>query len=272
MPLIERFDYQDLKAIRVGRINRGVTTTFVVYRLGTTMIDTGPANQWRYIQPFVSVMPVEHLFLTHHHEDHAGNAARIQALSGVQPWASALAVEKLRTGYKIPPAQRFVWGSAEPVQAREVPDSLEIDGGEVITAIAAPGHAKDMLCYFLPRRGWLFTADLYIANYLRWSRSDEHMPILVNSIRRVLQLDFATILCPHRGLVSQGRQRLQEKLDYLLELSGKAQQLDAQGLPLDQITRRLLGREGLLTYLTGYNLSKRNLIRSCLEVSLQGEL
>ena len=48
MAVQERIKHDDLEGLRVGRFNLGVNSTFVVYRLGSTVFDTGPSNQWRY--------------------------------------------------------------------------------------------------------------------------------------------------------------------------------------------------------------------------------
>ncbi|WHI48487.1 MBL fold metallo-hydrolase [Microbulbifer sp. VAAF005] len=105
MPVRETFNYQGLDAIRVGRVNMGVNTTFVVYRLNGTVIDTGPSNQWKYVKPFIQSAPLKQLLLTHHHEDHSGNAGAIQKLTGVQAVAPNLTIGILKKGFRIPPCK-----------------------------------------------------------------------------------------------------------------------------------------------------------------------
>ncbi|WP_323847073.1 MBL fold metallo-hydrolase [Microbulbifer magnicolonia] len=265
MSVLDSFRYHDLDALRVGRFDFGINTSFIVYRLRDTIVDTGPSNQWQYVKPFIESRPFSQLLLTHHHEDHSGNAGAIHRLTGVQPIAPAKTVEILARGFRIPPMQKIIWGSAGKADAAVLPDNVRI-GGEAVTPIFTPGHAKDMTCYLLPERGWLFSADLYIANYLKLLRSDEHIPTLLDSIRTVLGHDFDVILCPHRGVVENGKQRLREKYDYLLNLAAQAQELAQQGMELEVITRRLLGKENLMSIVSRYNFSKRNLIVSCLQV------
>lgn len=267
MPVRETFNYQGLDAIRVGRVNMGVNTTFVVYRLNGTVIDTGPSNQWKYVKPFIQSAPLKQLLLTHHHEDHSGNAGAIQKLTGVQAVAPDLTIGILKKGFRIPPMQKFFWGTAGKAEVAPLPAEVYI-GEEEVLPVFSPGHAKDMTCYLLPERGWLFSADLFIANYLKFLRIDEDVPTLMKSIKGVLDHSFDVILCPHRGVVEDGWQQLNKKYEYLLNLSGEAQELTQQGLPLEETTLRLLGKEGLFSALTGYNFCKRNLIASCLQVNL----
>ncbi|MFA0810695.1 MBL fold metallo-hydrolase [Microbulbifer epialgicus] len=267
MSIRETFRYQGLDAVRVGRFNTGVNTTFVVYRLNGTVIDTGPSNQWRYVKPFIQSVPLNQLLLTHHHEDHSGNAGAIQKLTGVQALAPELTIGILKKGFRIPPIQKLFWGTAGKAEVAPLPEELSIDGEKVVP-LFSPGHAKDMTCYLLPERGWLFSADLYIANYLKLLRIDEDVPTLLNSIKGVLYHSFDVILCPHRGVVEKGWQQLNTKYEFLLNLSGEAQELQKSGLSLNEITLQLLGEEGLISKLTGYNLCKRNLIASSLKVDL----
>ena len=108
----------------------------------------------------------------------------------------------------------------------------------------------------LPERGWLFSADLYLASYLKMLRIDENAGVLVQSINRVLEKDFDTLVCPHRGVVGDGRQRMKDKRDYILEFALKVQQLHAKGVSDREITDRLLGKENIISILIDYNFSK----------------
>lgn len=267
MAVLDVFSYRDLDAHRVGRFNFGINTSFICYRLKGTLIDCGPSNQWKYVKPFVEQKPIDQILLTHHHEDHSGNALNIHKLSGIQPQAPDITIDILKRGFKIPPTQRVIWGRSGRVEAQALQQNLSI-GSEKVTPIFTPGHAKDMTCYHLEDRGWLFSADLYIANYLKFLRSDEHIPTLLASTKRALTCEFDTLICPHRGIVENGKVKLQEKYDYIVELSSKAQALQQTGLGAVEITQSLLGKEGLMSKMSGYNFSKRNLIKSCLDVDL----
>lgn len=265
MSVLDHVRYHDLEGIRVGRFNLGINTSFIVYRLGDTLIDCGPRNQWKYVRAFVQQHPIQQLLLTHHHEDHSGNAGAIQKLTGIRPLAPRETGEILRKGFSIPLVQKIVWGRAGRADPEVLPPEITIDGEPVIP-IAAPGHVSDMHCYLLPQRGWLFSADLYIASYLKFLRREEHVPTLLQSIYRVLELDFEVILCPHRGVVEDGRDKLQQKYDYLIDLARRARDLQDSGLGVDEITHQLLGAENFLSYASRYDFSKRNLIASCLNV------
>lgn len=171
-------------------------------------------------------------------------------------------------GFSIPLIQKCIWGNSPPATLASLPSRIELADGSELQAIPAPGHAEDMVCYFAPDKGWLFSADLYISRSIRYMRDDENLSVLINSIRRVLPLDFDTIFCPHRGVVENGRQALAEKLSNLKALCEKTQNLHHQGQSVKAISRTLLGLEDSISCLTGFGFCKQNLIRECLKVDL----
>ncbi len=268
MPIHKRFQFENVEGARVGRLKAAINTTFILYRMGDTLIDAGPSNQWKPVKEFVTEKPVRQLLLTHHHEDHAGNADRIAKLYDITPFAPTEALDKLKNGYKTPLIQRFMWGSPLPVETQPLPDMVELSDGIKLYPVHTPGHAKDLHCFHLPEKGWLFSGDLYISKSVRYMRSDENLQIHIDSIRKALALDFNVLFCPHRGIVEEGKQAMTEKLANVLELCASAQDLHAQGQPLGQIVKTILGPEDMLSRSTRYNISKRNLISESLKVNL----
>jgi glyoxylase-like metal-dependent hydrolase (beta-lactamase superfamily II) len=41
--------------------------------------------------------------------------------------------------------------------------------------VHTPGHAKDHTVFFLPEKGVLFSGDLYLADHIKFFRSDKNM-------------------------------------------------------------------------------------------------
>ncbi|UXD88783.1 MBL fold metallo-hydrolase [Thalassolituus hydrocarboniclasticus] len=276
MPIRKKYRYDNgehsVTGTRVGRFNLGINTTFIVYRIGDTLIDTGPSNQWREVK---QVLQEDHqqtalrqLLITHHHEDHSGNAQRISQLTGVLPHAPVQGQEKLARGYRTPLLQRIIWGSPRPVATQALHNDLTLSDGSPVIPVHTPGHAKDLTCLFLPQQKYLFSGDMYISKSLKYLRIDEHLGELIHSLDKLLALDFEILFCPHRGIVEDGKAALQEKRDNLYQLCKQAQQLQQQGLKEEEIVIRILGPEDWLAKISGYNISKTNLIRQALAYSL----
>jgi len=125
-----------------------------------------------------------------------------------------------------------------------------------------------MSCFYDKENGFLFTGDLYIASRVRYLHKDENLQKQLNSLNKVLSLDFETAFCPHRGIMEKGKRYLTKKRDFIVELSTQVQSLAKQGMPDKQIKQQLLGREGILTLISNFQFLKRGLIDACLKLSL----
>ncbi len=266
MGVTQHIRYQGVEGLRAGRFNRGVNTAVTCYRLGTTLIDSGSANCWPQVRSFVQEQPLRQLLLTHHHEDHSGNAARIQQLTGARVLADTQALQPLADGWRLQPYQHLLFGRPQKLVAEPVPERIELDNGYRLQAIATPGHAADLICYLEAEQGWLFTGDLFVSERTRFLRQGEDLGEQLRSLKKILDHDFKTIFCAHRGLVKDGKSALSAKLKNLETLCEQSHELRRQGLSLSRITHRLLGPENLVSLITGYQFTKRNLIRACLRL------
>ena len=262
--LPERFEHEGVEGLRAGRFNIGINSSCILYRLGSTLVDTGPPNQWLVVRRFLEERDVERVLVTHHHEDHSGNAARLKQEMHAEVFVPRTGLELMDRGFRLRPYQRLIWGAPDRLKARATPDETILQDGSRLRAIFAPGHSPDMTCYLEPDHGWLFTGDLYIASKPRFMRVDEDVDEQIDSLRRVLDLEFETLFCAHRGVVTDGRRAIRAKLDYLVSLREEVRQLHDGGRSIGGITRMLLGREGLMSLASFYHFSKRNLVRGCL--------
>lgn len=264
MGALEIIEYGSAKALRVGKYDKGLTTTTMVWRIGHTLIDTGPPNQWEKIKHFTVDEEVKRVVLTHHHEDHAGNAERILSELEVPVFAPEKAAAHLRRGHPLKPYQKVVWGKTTPFAPRIITDPFDAGGGHTLSPIEAPGHSDDLTCFLEKEKGWLFAGDLFIADTPIYFRADENFSDMIQTLGRLKELDFQTLFCAHRGVVKKGPEALARKHAYLLELQEKAKNLHARGLSVRKITRKLLGHEDLTSAVTGFHFCKANLIKGCL--------
>ena len=269
MPIRKRYQFADVEGVRVGRLNLGINTTFILYRLGDTLIDAGPSNQWPEVRSFIQQKPIRQLLLSHHHEDHSGNAARIAEYYSLIPYAPQQARYKFDQGYRTPILQKIIWGEPKPANTQPLPESVFLPDYGELQAIHTPGHAKDLHCFYLPERGWLFSGDLYISKSLRMLRKDEKLDQILLSMDRVLKLDFDVLFCPHRGILEDGKQAMSDKLSNMLQLCEQARDLNTQGVSNKGIVKRLLGSEEATSYLTGFNFSKINLIDQAVAIDTE---
>ena len=261
----EQIRWQDIEGLRVGRFGAKINTTSILWRLGSTIIDTGPPNQWASVRHFLNAQPVEQVIVTHHHEDHAGNLSRFPGAGVERMLAPPESLEFLHHGFPLQLYRRIVWGRPGRVAPEAFSGKIACADGSVLDPILLPGHSPDMTCLLDRERGVLFGADVYVGSRLRYLRLDENLNGIISGLEHILRFDFDTLLCSHRGIVSPAHGKLRQKLKYLLELRESARSLEHEVLGVERIVRLLLGPEEFLSHFSFGHFSKTNLIHACLD-------
>lgn len=231
------------------------------YLVDGLLLDCGPPVTARELVQALEGRRVEGLLITHHHEDHCGAAALLQQRRGLVPLAHPAALSRLAAGFPIEAYRRFTWGRPEAVRAEAL--GAEVRSRSLrFEVLHTPGHSADHVCLYQPERGWLFSGDLFLAERLRYLRADEDVDALIGSLRRVAGLPLRQVFCAHRGPVRDGPAALRRKAEWLEELRGRVLDLLGRGLPEAEVTRRAVGREGLLTWVSGGHFAARNFVRA----------
>lgn len=209
--------------------------------------------------------PIRQVVNTHHHEDHAGGDALLQHALGLPIAAPPGAVPILAHFPRLQFYRRLVRGQPGNVAVEAWGNTVETDHYR-FKVIPTPGHCPDHVCFFETRQGWLFSGDPFIHEGVRYLRADEDIGATLQSLRDGLRLAPRILFCAHAGMVDGASDALRRKIMYLERLAREARTLRQQGLPVEEISRRLLGPEGMMTRITGGHFSKTNLIRALLLV------
>lgn len=263
MRLVRRKDFGPVTAweLGYGPVGRPFMTVHV-YLAGTALIDTGQSHMHRAVAGFTALLPLDMVLLTHHHEDHSGNASLFNR-RGIPVYAHHSGLGKLRRTLPIMPYQRLVWGAAPPCTATPLPAT--IDAETTIIPIHTPGHSHDHVAYHAPAEGWLFSGDVYLAESLAYLRADEEVHPMISSLKKLLALDFDALFCAHRPCGTRGKEHLAARLHFLEDICGQICSLATKGYNERAIMRALGLREDRLVHtLSRGNMSMRNLVRSAL--------
>jgi glyoxylase-like metal-dependent hydrolase (beta-lactamase superfamily II) len=265
--LLKETDYNGVKGFEIARTYFGKPIwTTRIYIMGPFMIDTAAPNVSEAVGAMVERFSPQMVLVTHHHEDHSGNAGMIKDRFGLPVLGSRLTALAIQKKFYLAPFQRLIWGSPRP-KSMDVPDDEITCGDYTLKMHPAPGHSPDMTVFLEPDRGWLFSGDLYLASRVKVFRDDEDFGQTKASLQKILELDFDALFCAHNPKPQQGKKYLKEKLQYLLELEGNVKDLHRKGSDSREIAARLLGSEGLFPLLTSGRLAKRHLIDSILAQS-----
>jgi len=258
-----------------GISHKYVNTKVYVWRMGRVVVDTGQPNQWAKVKPFVQAEPTDCVAVSHHHEDHAGNGGRIQRELGIPVSAPAPTTRLLRYPMTQEYYRRVIWGDyteaitytphlVMPAEGMVIPAHEGVPQTTLLP-IFTPGHSIDHHCFLVPERGLLFSGDLFVARHRVYYRFEETAWQELESIEKVAQLDFDTVLCSHRGIIPKGKAVIKERMQFMQDLQGNVAALREKGLPYSAITEKLLGREGGMYYFTLGDFSKYQLVSTILK-------
>jgi glyoxylase-like metal-dependent hydrolase (beta-lactamase superfamily II) len=235
------------------------------YHVGATLIDSGPPATAGEIRRWAQTHPVQTVVNTHHHEDHVGGNAALFAALGVEPLAPAAALAALNSPPRIPLYCRVVWGSPRPVQAQALGPVLELDE-YCFRVIPTPGHSPDHVCLYEPQRKWLFGGDVFVHERVKYIRRSEDIGLILESLHRLLSLDFDTLFCGHAGVIYEAHAAIERKIAWWTTIRQQVIELHDQGVSLPAIRDQVLGPEGVLTQISRGEFSKLNLVRSLITV------
>jgi glyoxylase-like metal-dependent hydrolase (beta-lactamase superfamily II) len=212
---------------------------------------------------------VEQLVHTHTHEDHVAGDAELHRRYGVVPRAHPLGVGRLwrpERPREVRLYRRLIWGLPESSPGEPLEPVVETDRYR-FQVIHTPGHAPDHVVFWAEREGWLFSGDLLLSPRLNRTRSPEDPRQILASMRMVAALPIRQLFCAHAYRVYDGPTPLLAKISYWEYIQREASALRAQGYTPAQAAQRLLGRSGVPEWISGGELSKRNLVEGLLGVS-----
>lgn len=233
------------------------------YRVGDTLIDTGLACLSGPLLDYATRTGVRQAWITHHHEDHAGNAAALRR-AGIDVRASQQTALLLSYDHPIPFYEHLVWGRSQPAWVSQLDsNTTELSiGNRRGIPIPARGHCPDQVAFYVPEEGWLFSGDAFLHEQVRLFRRDEDFWDTVATLDRFLTLDFDTVWCGHRPRITRGKQAISQKREWLLQLADQTIEHHRRGLPYPEIADRLnLGSKGF-SWLSAGDASGTNLVRS----------
>ncbi len=261
-PVIRVTRYEDVTAVHFGTArSRAAGYGVYVFGIRGTLIDTAFHGARREFGALLDEQRPSCVLLTHHHEDHAGNAALV-ARRGIPIGASRPTLDAIRVVEPIGLYRRFVWSSMPPLRGEIIPCTA--DGLELL---AAPGHSPDHHVIWDAERDTLFAGDLYLSVKVRVARPGEDPRVLARSLREIAQLRPRRMFDSHRGVIEHPVRMLLAKAAWLDDTIGTIDQLHAEGRSNREILTRVFGGEAGVAYVSAGDLSRRNFIRAVISAA-----
>jgi glyoxylase-like metal-dependent hydrolase (beta-lactamase superfamily II) len=226
------------------------------YLAGGVLVDCGFHGARKEMDAILDRERPRGVFITHYHEDHAGNVERI-AHRGIPIAASTETLAKMRSPKPIRAYRRFTWRSAPPLRSPVTPFE-----SERWKLVAAPGHCSDHHIVWDEADGTLFGGDLYLGIKVRIAHPGEDPRALVRTLREVAALGPARLFDAHRGYVPNPTPLLRAKADWTEETIAMIEKRIASGAPDKTIVRELFGGESVPGYLSFGDYSRTNFVKA----------
>lgn len=254
-----------LWAVDLGRNYLGYTLSIVkVYFVGDTLVDTGPSPFGHRVVALAKEKKIRKALVTHHHEDHSGGAGLL-AREGMEILASSLTGSLIEKTFPLPFYRHLGWGKIIPCP-KITPLGEEVALGPFdARVIPTPGHAIDQVAFYVPSQGWLFSGDAFIHPRIKYFMDSEDFHQTKLTLERLLTLDFDVLFCQHNPQLKRGKEALQKKLEWFLELEEKTLELRKNGLEVAEIAKKILPTSStFFKWFTAGQVSSENIVRSIL--------
>ncbi|MCG8334296.1 MAG: MBL fold metallo-hydrolase [Proteobacteria bacterium] len=268
MKIFSVVDHGPVKSVEIGYspFSRPLMTTRV-YFVDSILFDSGLRHCRQEVVDWLADQTVTRIYLTHHHEDHSGNAAAIKHVLGVPVYGNAITAEKLSKPLPIFPYQRLIWGPTTPLKVTvNNKDIVETDNYR-FQAIHTPGHSRDHTVYFESNHGWLISGDLFLSERIKYFRADEILKDQITSLEKAVQLDFEALFCAHSPRIKNGKLYLAKKLDFLKSLVEEVEVHWLKGLNTRQIMKAIGMKEDKVIWLLCMgNVKAEHMINSAVKL------
>ena len=120
-----------------------------------------------------------------------------------------------------------------------------------------------MVALYEPDRKWLFSADLYVTSRTGYFLKNESMARQIESMKKILELDFKAMFCSHNPKLENPKQKLRQKLDNFESFFDEVSTLHHKGHSAKEIFKILnLKEQWLIKSLSFGELSRLNMVES----------
>ncbi|ASF38992.1 MBL fold metallo-hydrolase [Halobacillus halophilus] len=249
----------------LGNVRRGnFSMSVYIFYIDGMLVDTGASRMLEDFKSFYQETPIDFVSITHPHEDHTGTAKWLQTELNIPVYIKKEAITGCKVEADLPLYRKRIWGGREPFSPWPFGETIE-SMNHSYELIHTPGHEKNHMALFDKGHGRLFSGDLFIHPKPKVIMEDESVPVMIRSIRNILQFDFQEMFCQHAGYIQDGKSAMRKKLSYLEELSEQVQMLYKKGFTIEEINGTLFPDVPVIVPHSGYEYDSKHMIRSIIE-------
>jgi len=218
--------------------------------------------------------PIEAIALTHHHEDHSGNAGTVAAERGCPIYLRAPEQRFTEGLARLPAYRRFHWGVPAPYEALAMPAELRT-AQRRLRCLPSPGHSATHSLLFDEVEGLLFSGDLFISRGASALMSHEDPMAIAGSLRLAAALEPRLMLTGHGLRLEQPTPALLHKAEAIEDAARQVIELHERGRTVRHIRDRVFPRGAAADLghrlLTRGEFCRANFVRAVLRAQRAGD-
>jgi len=234
------------------------------------LIDAGPTHVGRVLVPWLADQEIRAVAITHHHEDHAGNAASIANPRGVPIYLARPDLRDSEGTGALLAYRRLFWGWPERCAPLPMPAEIPTRG-RVLVAIPTPGHCATHTAFYDPESGLLFSGDLLTALGVSAVMRYEEPETLVRSLRTAAAVGPRVLVTGHGIFHERATDRLLSKADRVEAAIARVRTLHQEGRSRREILRDLFRRghaqDAWMSLLTAGEFSRARFVDAVLRAT-----
>jgi len=211
------------------------------------LIDTGCTSMQRQFTEWMNDKEINTVFLTHSHEDHVGACKWLQEVKHTPIYLHEDSLLPVSQKASYPYYRKVFWGVREPFSARPMFDEIQVNNSKWLS-IHTPGHSSDHYSFFNQSSGNLYSGDLFVHPTTKVILKEESIPQIIQSLNKLLSIDFENLFCQHAGFVPNGKEKLNKKLQNLLTIQGEVLLLNEKGYSEKEIVKKLYPKNYPISY------------------------
>lgn len=226
-----------------NRLIRAFNFEVNCFRVDDLLVDSAYHHDGPALIEALAAAKLRGIALTHHHEDHCGNAAALATQHACPIYLGRPELRQTEGLNRLLPYRRLWWGSPTPYSPRPMPVELST-AQRTLIALPTPGHSATHTAFFDPESGWALVGDLYLSAGVTPTMPQENPGELAASLRRLAELRPRHMANAHGKIVHDPVARLGEKAERLDTAAAEVRRLHSAGAGVDEIVARVFGPPG----------------------------
>ncbi|MBN2797549.1 MAG: MBL fold metallo-hydrolase [Deltaproteobacteria bacterium] len=242
-------------------------TPFLVDEL---LVDTGYSLARGALLRLLEGRPIRGVALTHHHEDHSGNAGEVQRRRACPVWLQRPEDRHTEGVDLLLPYRQLYWGVPDLGELTPMPTEVHT-GARTLLVVPTPGHSRTHAVLFDPEQRAVLSGDLFISSGASAVLAEEDPAAHARSLRQLAALEPLRLLTGHGADLPDATARLLRKADRIEEAIGRVLRGAAAGEPPKVIAREAFqggwARERWTSWMTQGDFSRQNFVRRVIALS-----